>query len=137
PVIGEVSGDVFTVLLSGVTTITAQQAGDNNYNPAAAVEHSINISQLGLVRQHWDDVLVFDNTSGNFVGYQWYKNGAAIAGATKQYYSEGQTLNGSYYVVATTENGGQITSCSLEVSGESVANTLMVVPNPVRATSNF
>src|SRR5690606_19575938 len=56
PSIGEVFGDVFTVLESGVTTITAQQLGDHNYNPSTTVEQSINVSQTGLIRQHWDDV---------------------------------------------------------------------------------
>lgn len=137
PSIGEVEGDVFTILESGVTTITAQQPGDQNYNPAVSMDMTATVSKSGLIRQHWDDVLVFDNSSGNFVSYQWYKNGSAIAGATKQYYSEGQTLNGSYYAVATTQNGKQITTCILEVSGESVSNKLMVVPNPVRATTEF
>lgn len=137
PSIGGVEGDVFTILESGVTTITAQQPGDQNYNPAVSMDKTVTVSKSGLIRQHWDDVLVFDNSSGNFVSYQWYKNGSAIAGATKQYYSEGQILNGSYYAVATTQNGEQITSCTLEVSGESVSNKLMVVPNPVRATTEF
>ena len=135
--IATIEGDVLTLLGSGVATISAEQPGDQNHHPAEAIEKEVQVSQPGLIRQHWDDVLVFDNSSGNFVSYQWYKNGAAIAGATKQYYSEDQALNGSYYAVATLENGTQITTCPLEVSGESVANTLMVVPNPVRGTSEF
>src|SRR5690606_31059469 len=135
PSIGVIEGNTFTFLQSGVTHIIAQQSGDQNHNPAPTVERTVTVSQKGQIRQHWDDVLVFDNSGGNFVSYQWYKNGAAINGATKQYYSEGQTLNGNYYVVATTDDGAQMTSCSLELSGESVSKTLMVIPNPVRATT--
>lgn len=135
PSIGVIQGNTFTFLQSGVTHIIAQQSGDQNHNPAPTVERTVTVSQKGQIRQHWDDVLVFDNSGGNFVSYQWYKNGAAINGATKQYYSEGQTLNGNYYVVATTDDGAQMTSCSLELSGESVSKTLMVIPNPVRATT--
>ena len=31
---------------------------------------------------------MFDNSSKQYVSYQWFKNGVAIDGATKQYYSE-------------------------------------------------
>ena len=135
--IAEVEGNVLTKLQSGVTTISAQQLGDQNHHAAPEVHKEVQINQQGLIRQHWDDVLVFDNSSENFVSYQWYKNGNAIPGATKQYYSEEQTLNGEYYVVATMENGAQITSCLLEVSQQSVTNTLMVVPNPALGSSEF
>lgn len=135
--IAEVEGNVLTKLQSGVTTISAQQLGDQNHHAAPEVHKEVQINQQGLIRQHWDDVLVFDNSSENFVSYQWYKNGHAIAGATKQYYTEDQTLNGSYYAVATMDDGTQITSCSLEVSQQSVTNTLMVVPNPALGSSEF
>src|SRR5690606_12473052 len=101
------------------------------------VEKAVLVSQKGLIRQHWDDVLVFDNSSGDFVSYQWYKDGAPIAGATKQYYSEGETLSGRYYVEATTQSGEVIITCVIEVSGENFARSLKLVPNPVRTSSEF
>ena len=55
--------------------------------------------------QKWDDVLICDNSSKEFVAYQWYKNDMPIAGETGQYYSEVGGLNGSYYVMAQNAAG--------------------------------
>ena len=57
------------------------------------------------IHKKWDDVLICDNTSGEFVTYQWYKDNILIEGATKQFYSEDGGLNGSYYVIVTTADG--------------------------------
>lgn len=57
------------------------------------------------IHKKWDDVLICDNTSGEFVSYQWYKDNILIEGATKQFYSEDGGLNGSYYVMVTTADG--------------------------------
>ncbi|MBR4042038.1 MAG: chitobiase/beta-hexosaminidase C-terminal domain-containing protein, partial [Bacteroidaceae bacterium] len=57
------------------------------------------------IHQKWDDVLICDNSSNEFVAYQWYKNDMPIAGETRQYYSEVDGLNGSYYVMAQNING--------------------------------
>jgi hypothetical protein len=122
---------------SGTAHITAIQPGDQNYNPATAVIKIVNVSQINLIRQHWDDVLVFDNSSENFVAFQWYKNGAAITGATNQFYNENGALNGDYYAVATTKTGQKITSCPLELSGQSFANKIKIFPNPVPVNSKF
>ncbi|WP_417359602.1 MBG domain-containing protein [Galbibacter sp.] len=135
--IAEVTGNVLSAKASGTTTIIAQQPGDENHHPATSVEKTVLVSQNGLIRQHWDDVLVFDNSSGDFVSYQWYKDGAPVAGATKQYYSENGTLSGRYYVEATTQSGEVIITCVLELSGENFAKSVRLIPNPVRASSTF
>ena len=57
------------------------------------------------IHQKWDDVLICDNSSNEFVAYQWYKNDMPIAGETGQYYSEVGGLNGSYHVMAQHING--------------------------------
>lgn len=135
--IAEVTGDVLSANASGSTTIIAEQPGDENHHPATSVEKVVSVSQNGLIRQHWDDVLVFDNSSSDFVSYQWYKNGAPVAGATKQYYSENGTLRGSYYAEATTQSGEVIISCVLELSGEHFTKSVRLVPNPASASSEF
>lgn len=57
------------------------------------------------IYKKWDDVLICDNSSGEFVAYQWYKDGMSIDGETNQYYSEAGGLNGSYYVMAQNRIG--------------------------------
>src|SRR5690606_3306680 len=95
------------------------------------------LKEGGLVRQRCDDVLVFDNSSASFVSVQWYKNGTAVPGATKQYYSEEQVLNGEYYVLATKSNGEVVTTCPLIVLGENYQRTIRIVPNPVNSGDSF
>ncbi|WP_335967047.1 MBG domain-containing protein [Galbibacter sp. PAP.153] len=137
PSIAGVMAGVLHKKLSGSTLAMAHQPGDENHLPATSVEKRVLISQAGLIRRHWGDVLVFDNSSGDFVGYQWYKDGMAVPGATGQYYHENGPLDGSYRVTATTEGGAVITSCSLELSGEEFTKKVSILPNPVAANAAF
>jgi hypothetical protein len=43
--VATISGSIVTVLKAGSTTITAKQAGNNNYNPAADVAQSLTVSK--------------------------------------------------------------------------------------------
>ncbi|MEJ4088934.1 MBG domain-containing protein [Galbibacter orientalis] len=135
--IAEVIGESLIQKQSGSTKIIASQPGDKNHHPAIPVEKTIQVSQPGLIRQHWDNVLVFDNSSDSFINFQWYKNGSEITGATKQYYSENGNLNGNYYVKAITKTGKEITSCPLHISGENSTERVTIVPNPVMGASEF
>ena len=73
------------------------------------------IDQPHLIRQHWGDALFFDNSSGRYIQWQWYKNGDAIPGATNSYYTEIPALNGQYYVIATDRAGEQIQAYPINV----------------------
>ena len=59
------------------------------------------------------------NKNYEFVGYQWYRNGKAIEGATESvYHSEAPFIAGdSYYVLLTDKNGLVLPSCP-QVIGE-------------------
>ncbi|MBO9584289.1 MAG: T9SS type A sorting domain-containing protein [Flavobacterium sp.] len=135
--LGTISGTTLTISGSGNTTVTALQNGDQNHNPAIAVVKPIEISQSGLVVQQWANTLFFDNRSNNFVAWQWYKNGAAVSGATRQYYSEIQPLNGSYYVIAKDKNGNSIKSCPIEATGIVFTKQIKIYPNPVKPGGEF
>lgn len=135
--LGTISGSTLNILGSGSTTISAAQSGDQNHNAATAVIKPIEISQSGIVIQQWADVLLFDNKSNNFVAWQWYKNGSAVSGATRQYYSENQPLNGTYYVIAKDKNGNSIKSCPIEASGAVFTKKLKIYPNPVKPGGEF
>ncbi|KAF2515001.1 T9SS type A sorting domain-containing protein, partial [Flavobacterium zhairuonense] len=135
--IAEVSGNNLTVKNSGSTSITASQNGDQNHNPAVTIIKPIEVTQGGLISQHWSDVLFFDNKNKEFVSWQWYKNGTAISGATLQYLSENQALNGSYYVIATDKDGNKIKSCLFEITGKVFSNNMKIYPNPVKVSSEF
>lgn len=137
PALGTISGSTLNITGSGNSTITATQIGDQNHNAATAVVKPIEISQSGLVIQQWANVLFFDNSSNNYVAWQWYKNGAAISGATKQYYSEILPLNGTYHVIAKDKNGNSIKSCPIEATGTVFTKKIKIYPNPVKPGGEF
>jgi MBG domain (YGX type) len=144
PNIATVSGSVLTLLKPGTAIVTAVQAGDSNYNAATAVTDTILYQSASLIGQHWSDVIFFDNSSDDYVQWQWYKNGAPVAGDTSQYYSETPSLNGKYYVVATNREGQQVQSCILTIAaGAAIPGGIKVYPNPanggglVTVTSNY
>lgn len=135
--IGTISDATLTILNSGSSTVTATQNGDQNHNAATEVIKPIEVSQSGLVVQHWADVLFFDNKSNHFTAWQWYKDGNSVSGATRQYYSENQPLNGIYYVIAKDTNGNQIKSCPIETIGTPFTKKLKIYPNPARPLNQF
>jgi hypothetical protein len=53
----------------------------------------------------YNRVLVLDNSTRMFSAYQWYKDGVAIDGATKQFYRDPKGLVGTYTMQATTTDG--------------------------------
>ena len=135
--LGTISGSTLNITGSGSSTITAVQNGDQNHNAATAVVKPIEVSHSGLVTQQWANVLFFDNKSNNYVAWQWYKNGVAVSGATRQYYSEVQPLNGSYYVIAKDKNGNSIKSCPIETTGTVFTKKIKIYPNPVKPGAEF
>ncbi|RED23252.1 putative secreted protein (Por secretion system target) [Flavobacterium cutihirudinis] len=135
--IAEVSGNNLAIKKSGYTSVTASQNGDQNHNPALSVLKPVEVTQSGLIKQHWSDVLFFDNKNKDFVSWQWYKNGTAISGATQQYFKENQALYGNYYVVATDKDGNKIKSCLFQINGIVFSNSMKIYPNPVKWSSEF
>jgi hypothetical protein len=126
-----VSGNVLTLLRPGTTIIIANQAGDANHTAAPAVSDTVFYQAASLIRQHWGDAIFFDNSSGDYVSWQWYKNDSLVTGATNPYYSETPSLNGKYFVIATNQAGQQIQSCTLSITGgAAIPGGIKVYPNP-------
>jgi len=144
PAIASVSGTVLTLLKPGSTIVTATQPGDANYSAATAASDTVYYKAASLIRQRWNDAIFFDNSGGDYVGWQWYKNGDAVPGATSPYYSETSPLNGQYYVVATDKDSQRVQSCVLSIAaGAPIPGGIKVYPNPATAgamvtvTSNY
>ncbi|MCQ2189916.1 MAG: hypothetical protein MJZ00_08430 [Paludibacteraceae bacterium] len=76
--------------------------------------------------------LFCNNNIGNvkFATYQWYKDGIAIPGATKEYYEEakGNKLNGCYQVEVTSDTGREYAS---EIYCVDKGRELKLYPNPI------
>ena len=131
PGVATVAGDLLTLVQPGTAIIMASQPGDSNYLAAADVADTAIDQSASLVRQHWANVLLFDNSSGDYTQWQWYNNGIAIPGATGQYYSA-PALSGQYYVIATNDSGQLVQTCPLTVAaGGAAPGGIKVSPNPV------
>jgi hypothetical protein len=129
--IATVSGNVLTLVRPGTAVVTASQRGNGNYDAAKEVTDTIDFQSSSLITQHWNDVIFFDNSSGDYTQWQWYKNGVAVAGDTTPYYSETPSLNGQYFVIATNKDGQEIQSCTLTITaGATIAGVVTVSPNP-------
>ena len=144
PNIASVSGSVLTLLRPGSTIVTATQAGDGNHLAASPVTDTVFYQAASLIRQRWNDAIFFDNSSDDYVGWQWYKDGNAVPGATSPYYSESSPLNGQYYVIATNKDSQRVQSCVLSITASAaIPGGIKVYPNPagtgatVTVTSNY
>jgi hypothetical protein len=134
--IAKVSGSILTLLKPGTTIVTAMQAGDSNYDAATTLIDTVFYASASLIGQHWNDVIFFDNSSDDYVAWQWYKDGTPVKGDTSQYYSETPSLNGQYYVVATNREGQEVQSCILTITASApIPGGIKVSPNPVNGGS--
>ncbi len=126
-----INNNVLTIVGPGTVTITATQPGNNNYNAATQITREL-ISKLpsGIITQHWNDALFFDNSSNQYTAWQWYKNGTPVNGATAQYYYENGDLNGIYYAEAKTTAGTTLQTCPVTVTPNARVNLISLYPNP-------
>lgn len=69
-----------------------------------------------VICRKWNDLLFVDNGDKRYTAYQWYCNGAALEGETRQFlYSEGTILSGNnktYYCVMTLADGTTVKACA-------------------------
>ncbi|HET6256193.1 MAG TPA: MBG domain-containing protein [Puia sp.] len=142
--VATVAGNVMTLLKPGSAIVTASQSGNSNYAAAAPVKDTVSYQAASLITQHWNDVIFFDNSSDDYVAWQWYKNDSLIPGATAPYYSETPSLNGEYFVIATNKDSQQVQSCTLSITGgAAIPGGIKAQPNPVSkggvatVTSNY
>ncbi|MGO4819522.1 MBG domain-containing protein, partial [Flavobacterium sp. W22_SRS_FP1] len=121
----------------GSATITAAQAGNNNYNAAPVVVLAVVNSQPNLIRKQFEDILFFNNSSKSFKSYTWYKNGVLVPGQTNQYFKENGALNGTYYAVVAKLDGTLITTCPLTLLPTVDDEYIKLVPNPVKPNASY
>ncbi|MBQ3673447.1 MAG: T9SS type A sorting domain-containing protein [Paludibacteraceae bacterium] len=98
-----------------------------------------------LIYSKWDDVLFVDNGDSIFVNYQWYRDGQALEGETKQYYyTSGESMQGDgheYHAVAFKADGSSVVACPYLFEGfdrsadknPGERQPIVIYPNPVRS----
>jgi len=133
-----ISGNQAILVGGGYVEITAIQLGNNNYNAASPLKRGLTNKLNGMIKQKWNDVLIFDNSSNLYTKWQWYKDGKQIVGATKQVYNSSSPLSGEYYVVVTDVNGNEIETCPINITATQIhKGGLRIVPNPARQGEYF
>jgi hypothetical protein len=126
-----INGNQLTTPSAGSATITASQAGNENYLAATAISKDLSSRLLPtLIVKKWSDVVVFDNSSNEYKSWQWYKNDVAIPGATRQFYQENGPLNGTYLAEVVTTNGVSMKTCPVDIVAGVTPSALTVFPNP-------
>lgn len=78
------------------------------------------------LRAKWNDMLFINNSTGEFVRYQWFINGEAIDGATEQYYRAYTDLTNSqdlYHAQMWRADGSSATTCQKRFAEIKHSNT--------------
>ena len=83
-----------------------------------------------MLVEKWHDVILVDNSTWEYFGYQWYRDGFIITGATNQFYQEVGGLKGCYSVDLKLESGRIIRSCERCV--DKTIKMMSIYPNPVK-----
>ena len=96
---------------SGTLTLRNSQSESGPYSFNFTVHPSAN-----LLVSKFNDVILVDNSSGLFVGFQWYKNSQIINGATGQFYNDPPGLSGTYYAQLLTKNGDVVVTCPVTIN---------------------
>ncbi|WP_313377204.1 MBG domain-containing protein [Chishuiella sp.] len=135
----QIIGNKAIMIRGGMVKITAILKGDENYYDAEEVEITMRNLLNGYIKQKWNDVLIFDNLSNQYVKWQWYKDGKKIFGATKQFYNSSSALSGEYYVTATDIDGNEIDTCPISIAVARQINKggIKIAPNPIRQGELF
>ncbi|MDD4968178.1 MAG: YDG domain-containing protein [Paludibacter sp.] len=134
------SSDVLAIIIpkgtkDGVYQGTLQMRNELGIeSPVYSFTFTINVSTDFIVAK-FDDVVLCDNSSNRFVAYQWYKDGVALDGATKQFYNDLDGLIGSYSLKLTTVDGQTLYTCP-KVLNIPLAKKVSIYPSPVKANQN-
>ena len=94
----------------------------------------IDVRASKMLVEKWHDVIFVDNSTNEYAGYQWYRDGKIIDGATEQFYQEIGGLNGCYSVELRLKVGGKMRSCERCAYKTSKEKGISVYPNPNEGT---
>jgi len=93
----------------------------------------LDAGNVKILVDYWNkDEILVNNSSRQYIAFQWYKNEVAVPGATKGSYREKGGLHGCYSVEVMLSDGKtKIFSC--ERCFDKTKNSISLYPNPVKA----
>ena len=116
----------------GETTLTVTTRDESGAIATIVVGVEVTSCEEEVIVQKWNSTLLINNKSNKYKsdGYQWYKNGKEIAGATKQYYTaDALDFTAQYHARMIATNGEAVYTCPFTPQDKGVS--LKVYPNPV------
>jgi len=130
-VINGATGSVYVATASGDYSVVIADANCSDLSPDVRI--TVNpVPALPIITVTNGTTL----TTGNYITYQWYLNGAAIQGATSR--SHTAVANGNYTVLVTNFAGCEISSEAQPISSVGVDNVakamVRIYPNPASTT---
>jgi len=106
---------LFASLIIILLAYSCNPAGTVSAGTGAILSPSTTIMKPTISVRWSGRMLVCNNSANSYSAYQWYLDNQAISGATGQYYTQETGLNGSYFVIVTTQNGTQLSSDTLSL----------------------
>ena len=151
PAVATVSGNTVTLVGEGSTVITARQAGDANFLPAADVTQTLVVArglraqtiafelppfgQLGIVPAGAAVMLTVSAEGGAPFTYEWRKDGAVVAGATAATLALANfsAADAGAYTARVTNPQG---SAESDVAKLKLGSPHLLVPLPVKSVGD-
>lgn len=131
-----------------VFSLTSMEAGD--YSATITTSEgglcestntvSFTIAISGQMYSKWTDVLFIGNKEGQYTGYQWFADGAAMGGETLQYLYDPKGLSGTstlYYCRLTTTEGKTLYTCPQTFDEVTPSRTVTTTPAQVKSTTMY
>lgn len=92
----------------GLHTVTMEMCDEEGN--CAKDEFEINVmlpddKQKSYYVRVWNDVVICRNGDGQFLSYQWYKDGKKVEDASLQYFNDISVLDGEYMVFVSDKDG--------------------------------
>lgn len=102
----------------------------DDFSSSEEYHFCLTVGVKGVLVTMWTDVIAVNNYSRDYIGYQWYRDGVAIEGATKQYFSDGEDVYGCYRARLQLADSSFIYTCEECFDLRSDSLSLIAYPTP-------
>ena len=108
----------------------------DGYSKSKIYKICIYVSVHGVIVPMWTDVVAINNIKDEYIGYQWFKDGVELGDkGTKQYYSDGEDLEGFYRArLQLAKDSSWVYTCEEEFHLATDSLELIAYPTPAPVT---
>ena len=102
----------------------------DDFSSSEVYDFCIRVNLKGAIVSMWTDVIAINNFKQEYFGYQWYRDDQLLPGATKQYYSDGEDLNGWYRAKVQLADSSWVFTCEEYYDLRTDSLELIAYPTP-------